>query len=191
MDEKELVQSTIEYYPVAVVGVGGAGCMAIRRLLQMGITTDGFVCLDSDDGSLARADVLAIRLDKQDSATAVEKAEADIRAALANAGAVCVVAGLGGQTASRAAPAVCGLVHRMGARLGLCVTMPLRFEGETRVAAARESLATMRKNASFESVCDLDELRRSPEFAKSGMEQMLEAFHLSLLSTLQVLAKPA
>lgn len=184
--------SAVEYYPVTVVGVGSAGCTAVQNLLRMGITTDGYVCLDRDAEKLPHGDaVKAVKLDAGEDAAECVKEQADaISTALGSPKAVCVLAGLGGSVASKAAPIVCDFVREMGARLGVCVTMPFRFEGEKRMTVARESLEAMRKGAAVESVFALDDtLHRDEAGNRLSMAQMLDAYNLSIVKVLGSMAK--
>lgn len=192
MLENQLASSAIEYYPITVVGVGSAGCMAVQSLLGMGITTDGYLCIDRDAGKLPQGDsVKVIKLDDGANAAGCVKERTDtIKMALGSPKAVCVLAGLGGSTGSEVAPLVCDLVRNQGARLGLCVTTPFAYEGEKRMTKARESLEAMRKGAVVENVFALGDLLHQEKNGKSlSLAQMLDAYYISIVKALGCMAK--
>lgn len=181
----------IEYYLVTVVGVGSAGCMAVQNLLRMGISTNGYVCIDNDSEKFPHdVAVKVIKLDRGNAAECVKEQADTIKTALGTPKAVCVLAGLGGSTASEVAPLICDFVRDMGAKLGVCVTMPFAYEGEKRMTMAKESLEAMRKGAVLENVFALDDLLHKEETGKKlSLTQILEAYYHSIVKALGCMAK--
>ncbi len=136
---------------IKVVGVGGAGCNAIRRMVAARVQEVELIAVNSDTQALV-ASLAPVRLRLGDKLTrglgaggnpeigerAAEDSAADVRAALQGADLVFVTAGLGGGTGTGAAPVVARIARDLGALTIGVVTTPFLFEGarRRRVAAA-------------------------------------------------------
>jgi len=130
---------------IKVVGVGGAGCNAMNRMLAARVQEVEFIAVNSDTQALIASQApVKIRLgDKLTKGLgaggnpaigerAAEESSADVRAALGGADLVFVTAGLGGGTGTGAAPIVARIARDLGALTIGVVTTPFLFEGQRR-----------------------------------------------------------
>jgi len=151
-----------KHEPVAkikVVGVGGAGCNAVNRMIESGIRDVDFIAINTDlqvlNQSLAKN---RIQIGKQvtkglgagarpemGEKAAQEDAET-IRKALDKANLVFITAGMGGGTGTGAAPIVAQVAKELGALTIAVVTIPFEFEGAKRIAAAKQGIEKLKEH---------------------------------------------
>jgi len=151
LDEKRAV--------IKVIGVGGAGCNAINRMVEAGVEGVELVAANSDAQVLRRcAAHVCVQLGEQltrglgvggDSgkgrAAALESEEA-LREVLKGADLVFVTTGMGGGTGTGGAPVVARLAKELGALSVGIVTRPFEFEGLRRAAVAEQGIQEMRQS---------------------------------------------
>ena len=145
---------------IKVVGVGGAGCNAINRMIQEGIEAVDFVAINTDGQALQNC--LAptrVRIgekltkglgaggDPEKGAKAAEESSEAVYAVLKGADMVFVTAGMGGGTGTGAAPLVAQMAKELGALTIGVVTRPFSFEGDRRKASAEGGILKMREKA--------------------------------------------
>jgi len=155
-----LPERAVEFIPIKIVSVGGAGLNALDRIVLDGLERADVVATNTDVQSLTSS-VAAHKVQLGRTVTrglgaggdpelgyhaAVESAD-EIREALADARMIFVCAGLGGGTGSGAAPYVAQLAQEAGALVVGFATLPFSFEGKRRNAQAREALARLNKVA--------------------------------------------
>jgi len=151
-----------KHEPVAkikVVGVGGAGCNAVNRMIETGIRDVDFIAINTDlqvlNQSLAKT---KIQIGKQvtrglgagarpemGEKAAQEDADA-IRKVLEKSNLVFITAGMGGGTGTGAAPVVAQIAKEIGALTIAVVTIPFDFEGSKRIAAAKQGIEKLREH---------------------------------------------
>jgi cell division protein FtsZ len=141
---------------IKVIGVGGGGANAVRRMLQEGLSGIEFHILNTDQQALAASPVankLAIgqkltgglgagadpSIGRQ---AALEDTERIIEI-LEGADMIFVTAGLGGGTGTGAAPVVASLSKELGALTVAVVTKPFAFEGPRRMKQAERGIAEL------------------------------------------------
>src|SRR5438874_6960649 len=141
---------------IKVIGVGGGGANAVRRMLQEGLSGIEFHILNTDQQALAASPVankLAIgqkltgglgagadpSIGRQ---AALEDTERIIEI-LEGADMIFVTAGLGGGTGTGAASVVASLSKELGALTVAVVTKPFGFEGKRRMKQADHGLADL------------------------------------------------
>src|SRR6266576_2114226 len=149
-----------ETIPIKVVGVGGAGCNALDRIVLDGMDKSDLIAVNTDVQSLTSS-VAAHKVQLGRSVTrglgtggdpdvgyqaALDSAD-EIRQCLTDARLIFVCAGLGGGTGSGGAPLVAQLARESGALVIAFVTVPFTFEGKRRNAQAREALARLNEVA--------------------------------------------
>ncbi len=141
---------------IKVIGVGGAGCNAVNRMIQTGVEGVTFAAINTDEQALrvSRAPVklqIGSKLThgrgagsdpEVGRAAALEDTERLIEL-LGDADMVFVTAGLGGGTGTGALPIVASLANELGALTVAVVTKPFSFEGPKRMAAAEKGLAEL------------------------------------------------
>ena len=156
---------------IRVVGVGGAGCNAINRMVEAGIRGVEFVAINTDRQALdaCEADVripvglkttrgLGTGGDVGVGAQVVRESEDQIRRALRGSDLVFVAAGGGGGTGTGGAPAVARIAREMGALTVAVLTRPFGFEGNRRVAIADAGLEELKTQADTVIVIPNDRL---------------------------------
>ena len=141
---------------IKVIGVGGAGCNAVNRMIEAGVEGVVFAAINTDEQALrvSRAQVklqLGSRLTSGRGAgsnaevgreAALEDTERLIEL-LGDSDMVFVTAGLGGGTGTGAAPIVTSLANELGALTVAVVTKPFSFEGNQRMKIAEQGLAEL------------------------------------------------
>ena len=142
-----------ELIPIKVVGVGGAGCNALDRIVLDGMDKSDLIAVNTDVQSLTSS-VAAHKIQLGRTVTrglgtggdpdvgyeaAVDSAD-EIRQCLTDARLIFVCAGLGGGTGSGAAPFVAQLARESGALVIAFATLPFAFEGKRRTTQAQEAL---------------------------------------------------
>ena len=142
---------------IKVVGVGGGGVNAIRRLSATAIPGVELLGVNTDALSLrSAAGVQTITIGEQATKglgtggdpimgrLAAEETREQLRSYLQDADMVFITAGMGGGTGTGAAPVVASLAKEAGAVTIGVVTIPFDFEGSRRMAVATEGLGPLR-----------------------------------------------
>ena len=130
---------------IKVIGVGGAGCNAINRMILSGLKGVEFVAMNTDrqalEASLAPTRIalgvnstrgLGTGGDPVRGEQAAKESEREIMDLLEGADMVFVTAGMGGGTGTGAAPVVAELARRLEILTVGVVTKPFVFEGTRR-----------------------------------------------------------
>jgi cell division protein FtsZ len=145
---------------IKVIGVGGGGGNAVKRMIEYGVEGVDFWAMNTDlqalksihaDGiiqlgaSITRGlgAGMAPEIGKQ---SAVES-EHEIEAALTGADMVFITAGMGGGTGTGAAPVVAEIAKRLGILTIGVVTKPFDFEGGKRRQLAEDGIQQLKQNA--------------------------------------------
>jgi len=144
---------------IKVIGVGGAGCSAINRMIEDGVTNVEFIAVNTDlqalANSLAKKKLqIGSRLTKGLGAGAKpeigEKAAQEdieeIRNILQDSNMVFITAGMGGGTGTGAAPVIAKLAKEMGILTVAIVSVPFEFEGKKRFEIAQQGLKKLKEN---------------------------------------------
>jgi cell division protein FtsZ len=138
---------------IKVVGLGGAGCNAITRMVREQIHGVEFIAMNTDAQQLALTEAnlrlqLGERLTRGMGAggdhtvghKAAEESKDDIKDALKGADMVFVTAGMGGGTGTGSAAVVAEIAKQCGALTIAIVTKPFSFEGKHRMKNAQEGI---------------------------------------------------
>ncbi len=143
---------------IKVIGVGGAGCNAVNRMVQDGIEGVEVYAINTDVQHLALLDVpnkIQIgekitrglgagskpEIGEQAALEDIEK----IKEIIQDADMVFIAAGLGGGTGTGAAPVIAQVAKDMGKLTVAVVTLPFRFEGKQRMEIARKGLERIKE----------------------------------------------
>lgn len=142
---------------IKVVGVGGAGCNAVNRMVDAGIDGVEFISMNTDAQALSRSLApkkvqLGANLTKGLGAganpeigkQAAEESTDGIAEALKGADMVFVTAGMGGGTGTGASPLIAELARKSGALTVGVVTKPFNFEGVRRADYAAKGIDELR-----------------------------------------------
>ncbi len=136
-----------------VIGVGGAGCNAIKRMIEGGLTNFEFCAVDTDKNTLntcngatqVQIGINAVQGQSTDGNLELGKRAAaesidDLRSIVSDAKMVIVMAGMGGGTGTGVAPALASLAREQGALTVCFVSRPFDSEGEHRTEQAEYGL---------------------------------------------------
>jgi len=142
---------------IKVIGIGGAGCNAVDRMIAAGLTGVEFVVANTDLQALTMssserkvqlgADVTKGLGAGGDAAVGLKSAEEsrqEIKNALEGADMVFITSGMGGGTGTGGSPVVAEVAHELGALTVAVVTKPFSFEGGWRTAVAEEGLSSLK-----------------------------------------------
>lgn len=152
--ESETIQKPI----LKVIGLGGGGCNAIARMMELGIRGVDYIAANTDQQALeSNPAPVKIQLgpkvtrglgaggDPRVGEEAAKESARTIAAALSGAEMVFLTAGMGGGTGTGAIPVVADIVRSLGAVAIAVVTMPFSFEIGRRQKNAAEGLAKLRQ----------------------------------------------
>jgi cell division protein FtsZ len=156
----ENMQNTVEMFEeflnptnIKVVGVGGAGCNAINRMIDSGLKGVEFIALNTDVQSLntnkAQNKIqigaqitrgLGSGANPELGEKAAFESKDSIKEALAGANMIFITAGMGGGTGTGAAPVVAEIAKELDILTVAVVTKPFHFEGASRMQKALEGI---------------------------------------------------
>lgn len=157
---------------IKVIGVGGGGCNAVNRMIEVGVGGVDFIVANTDLQVLnvSKAETklqigkditegLGAGADPEVGRNAALESKSEIEEALAGADMVFVTCGLGGGTGTGAAPIVAEIAQNQGALTVAIVTKPFRFEGKKRLEQAEAGLEELRQHVDTIIVIPNDRLR--------------------------------
>jgi cell division protein FtsZ len=143
---------------IKVVGVGGAGCNALNRMIASGVRGVQFIAANTDCQSLrmSKAGVkiqlgakltkgLGAGTDPEVGYRAAEEANDQLLSCLEGADMVFVTAGFGKGTGTGAAPYIAAMANQLGALTVAVVCTPFEFEGSRKMENAMKGLEKMRQ----------------------------------------------
>ena len=138
---------------IKVIGMGGAGCNAVTRMVREQIRGVEFIAMNTDAQHLEVTEAMQrIQLgekltrglgaggDNHVGRKSAEESRDEIREAVSGADMVFVTAGMGGGTGTGSAPVVAELAKATGALTIAVVTKPFSFEGSHRAKVAEEGI---------------------------------------------------
>jgi cell division protein FtsZ len=146
---------------IKVIGVGGAGCNAVKHMHNMGVNDIGLVICNTDQQALESASPeikrlqIGVELTKGLGAgteptmgkKAAEESEKSIRELLKEpTEMVFITAGMGGGTGTGAAPVIAKIAKEMNLLTIAVVTDPFPFEGGDKIVQARIGIEELKKN---------------------------------------------
>jgi len=144
---------------IKVIGVGGAGCAAINRMIEAGVEGVDFIVVNTDAQALhfskAQTKIhigkdttrgLGAGADPKVGQAAAEESIDEIRKAVEGADMVFVTLGAGGGTGSGAGHVVAQVAKDMGILVVGFATKPFAFEGEKRRQNADKAIANLRSS---------------------------------------------
>ena len=145
---------------IKVIGVGGAGGNAVKRMIEAGLAGIEFYAVNTDHQALKTchgATQLQIGINTTNGLGAGANPDVGRRAAeedrehleeiVEDANMVFVTAGMGGGTGTGAAPLIASLARERGALTIGVVTRPFNFEGMRRAEQAETGLEELRTSA--------------------------------------------
>jgi cell division protein FtsZ len=139
-----------------VIGLGGGGCNAINRMIELGISGVDFITANTDCQAL-KATLAPTKIHLGPKSTrglgaggspqmgeaAAEESYSELNEALAGADMIFLTAGMGGGTGTGSIPVAARVARATGAVVVAIVTTPFSFEVGRRQQNAREGLAKL------------------------------------------------
>ncbi len=157
---------------IKVVGVGGAGCNAVNRMIDSGVKGVDFIVANTDlqvlNNSKAEVKIqlgveltngLGAGFNPQIGRDAALESKEEIQAQLEGADMVFITCGMGGGTGTGAAPVIASIAQELGALTVGIVTKPFSFEGKKRTEQALSGLEELKKHVDTLIVIPNDRLR--------------------------------
>lgn len=156
--------TTVKLTPIAaqqpilkVLGLGGGGCNAVNRMIELGINGVQFIAANTDHQALQTC-LAPVKIQlgpkvtrglgaggkPEVGKTAAEESQREIAAALAGADMVFLAAGMGGGTGTGSIPVAAKIARALKAVTIAVVTTPFSFEMGRRQLNANEGLACLR-----------------------------------------------
>ena len=149
--------SKLSYVPnptkIKAIGIGGAGCNVITRMVREQIRGVEFIAMNSDTAHLEITEApvrisLGAKLthglgsggDQNIGRKAAEESHDEIQQAISGADMIFLAAGLGGGTGTGAIPVVAEMAKQSGALTIAAVTKPFAFEGKRRMEVAEQGI---------------------------------------------------
>ncbi|MCG9129224.1 cell division protein FtsZ [Candidatus Poribacteria bacterium] len=145
---------------IKVIGVGGAGGNAVRRMIEAALTGIEFYAVNTDSQALntclgatqiqigmSTTKGLGAGANPEVGREAAEEDRETLQEIVDSANMVFVAAGMGGGTGTGAAPVVASLAKEKGALTIGVVTRPFNFEGKLRAEKAEAGLAELRNKS--------------------------------------------
>ncbi len=145
---------------IKVIGVGGGGNNAVRRMIESGLEGVEFWAMNTDlqvlkqihaDGviqlgaNITRG--LGAGMSSEVGRQSAEESISEIEASLTGADMVFVTCGMGGGTGTGAGPVVAEVAKRLGILTIGVVTKPFDFEGQKRKQIAEEGIERLKANS--------------------------------------------
>jgi len=144
---------------LTVIGLGGAGCNAVRRMIESELTGVNYIVGNTDAQAL-RVSPAGTKVQMGEELTgglgsggspergrlAAEESRQEIERNISGADMVFIAAGMGGGTGTGSAPLVAELAKKAGILTVAIVTRPFIFEGRPRQRVAEEGLRELRKH---------------------------------------------
>lgn len=150
-------ENSISAARMKVVGVGGAGCNAVNRMIEANLKGVEFLAINTDMQALGlcksatRLQIgknltrgLGAGADPEIGRRAIDEDKQAVIDALEDSEMVFVTCGMGGGTGTGAAPIVAEIAKDLGALTVGVVTKPFLFEGNKRMRRAEEGLVEIK-----------------------------------------------
>lgn len=158
LDLQEQITNLESFAGIKVVGIGGAGCNAVSRMIQEGLKGVEFLAINTDAQALFLCDAdqrihiggnitkgLGAGSDPEIGHKAIEENIDEIRQVLDGADMVFITCGMGGGTGTGASPVLASLAQEVGALTVAVVTKPFSFEGRMRMMMAEKGINELKE----------------------------------------------
>lgn len=154
---------------IKIVGIGSSGCAVVNHMIQAGLEDLAeFISIEMDNQTLMKCTVrqkILIgenqtrglgQLSHEAAAVAARNEREKIVYALRGADIVFLVAGMGGEVGTGAAPVISRIAKDLGALTIAVVSEPFEFEGKRRKLRAEIGISELKKNSDGLVVVPLD-----------------------------------
>ena len=143
---------------IKVIGVGGAGCNAVNRMIEAGIQSASYVAVNTDKQILllskaeskiqigtALTKGLGAGAEPEIGRAAAEESKDALTEAVKDTDLLFITAGMGGGTGTGAAPVIAKIARDLKILTIAVVTEPFNFEGKKRMDNTAKGLENLRK----------------------------------------------
>ena len=143
---------------IKVIGVGGAGCNAVNRMIEAGIQSASYVAVNTDKQILllskaenkiqigsALTKGLGAGAEPEIGRAAAEESKEVLTEAVKDTDLLFITAGMGGGTGTGAAPVIAKIARDLKILTIAVVTEPFNFEGKKRMDNTAKGLENLRK----------------------------------------------
>ncbi len=143
---------------IKVIGVGGAGCNAVNRMIEAGIRSASYVAVNTDKQILllskaeskiqigtALTKGLGAGAEPEVGRAAAEESKDALTEAVKDTDLLFITAGMGGGTGTGAAPVIAKIARDLKILTIAVVTEPFNFEGKKRMDNTVKGLENLRK----------------------------------------------
>ena len=143
---------------IKVIGVGGAGCNAVNRMIEAGIQSASYVAVNTDKQILllskaenkiqigsALTKGLGAGAEPEIGRAAAEESKEVLTEAVKDTDLLFITAGMGGGTGTGAAPVIAKIARDLKILTIAVVTEPFNFEGKKRMDNTVKGLENLRK----------------------------------------------
>ncbi len=143
---------------IKVIGVGGAGGNAVNRMIEAGMTSAEYVCVNTDNQVLLLSPCetkiqigaqltrgLGAGSDPEIGRQAAEESKEELSRAIEGTDLLFITAGMGGGTGTGAAPVIAKIAKDMKILTVAVVTEPFSFEGKKRMDNTIKGLENLKK----------------------------------------------
>lgn len=143
---------------IRVIGIGGGGCNAVSRMIEVGLRGVDFIVVNTDSQALVASPVrhkiqigpkttggLGSGADPGIGLQASHESKHEIEQAIEGSDMVFITAGMGGGTGTGGAPIVAEVAKELGALTVGVITKPFSFEGRQRKVIADEGAAVLKE----------------------------------------------
>jgi cell division protein FtsZ len=186
---------------IKVVGMGGAGCNAITRMVRENIRGVEFIAMNTDAAHLEITEA-PIRIligqglthghgaggDQNVGRRSAEETHDEIKAALGGADMVFMAAGMGGGTGTGSISVVAEMAKQSGALTIACVTKPFSFEGSRRMQVAEEGIRQLTSKLDTVIIIPNDKLLELSD-SKTGVDGAFKIADEVLCNAVQAIAE--
>jgi cell division protein FtsZ len=186
---------------IKVVGLGGAGCNAVTRMVRENIRGVEFIAMNTDAQHLEITEApVRIQLgerctrglgaggDHHVGAKAAEESREELKQCISGADMVFITAGMGGGSGTGSAPIVADIAKSSGALTIAVVTKPFTFEGTHRMATAEEGIAGLMNKVDTLIIVPNDRLLELCD-NKTGVDGAFKAADEILCNAVQAIAE--
>ena len=157
---------------IKVIGVGGAGNNAVKRLIESGLKSAEYIVVNTDNQALARSKAtnriqigakltkgLGAGADPSVGKAAAEERKDIIQNFLKDTDLLFITAGMGGGTGTGAAPIIAKIAKDMKILTVAVVTLPFTFEAKRRMDNAVVGVEELRKSVDSIIIIPNDKIR--------------------------------
>ena len=177
MSDVETINSAAK---ILIIGVGGAGCNAVNRMIDQDFYDVDFYVMNTDNQALASSKTdrkltlgtgLGAGGDPKVGKETAEAAEDQIREIIKDYDMIFIAAGMGGGTGTGASPVIARIAKSLGKLTIAIVTRPFGFEGKRRIEQSVIGLTELKEQVDSIIVVSNDKL-----VAMNGNSSMSDDF---------------